>query len=111
LAGQGNEIYIISGPSGNIGTIGSTQQNRIVVPSVTWKVVLVLPNGSDDLNRITKSTRAFGVIMSNQSINQNAPWRNFRVTVNAVENLTGYDFFSNVPRAKQELIERQRDRL
>jgi DNA/RNA endonuclease G (NUC1) len=111
LAGQGNELYIISGPSGNIGTIGSTQQNRIVVPSVTWKVVLVLPNGSDDLNRITKSTRAFGVIMSNQSINQNAPWRNFRVTVNAVENLTGYDFFSNIPRAKQELIERQRDRL
>src|SRR5436190_3209329 len=110
LAGQGNELYIIAGPNGNIGTIGATQ-NRIVVPSVTWKVVLVLPNGSDDLNRITRSTRAFGVIMSNQSINQNSPWRNFRVTVNAVENLTGYDFFSNVPRAKQEIMERQRDRL
>ena len=110
LAGQGNELYIIAGPNGNIGTIGATQ-NRIVVPNVTWKVVLVLPNGSDDLNRITRSTRAFGVIMSNQSINQNAPWRNFRVTVNAVENLTGYDFFSNVPRAKQEIMERQRDRL
>jgi DNA/RNA endonuclease G (NUC1) len=111
LAGQGNELYIISGPTGNICTIGSTPQNRIVVPSVTWKVVLVLPNGSDDLHRITRSTRVFGVIMSNQSINQNAPWRNFRVTVNAVENLTGYDFFSNIPRALQELIERQRDRL
>ena len=111
LAGQGNELYIISGPFGNIGTIGATQQNRIVVPSVTWKVILVLPNGADDLNRITRSTRAFGVIMSNQSISQSAPWRNFRVTVNAVENLTGYDFFSNIPRAKQEMIERQRDRL
>ena len=111
LAGQGNELYIISGPYGNIGTIGATQQNRIVVPSVTWKVVLVLPNGNDDLNRITRSTRAFGVIMSNQSISQSAPWRNFRVTVNAVENLTGYDFFSNVPRAKQELMEQRRDRL
>jgi DNA/RNA endonuclease G (NUC1) len=111
LAGQGNELYIISGPHGNIGTIGATQQNRIVVPNVTWKVVLVLPNGNDDLSRITRSTRAFGVIMSNQSIDQNAPWRNFRVTVNAVENLTGYDFFSNVPRAKQELMEQRRDRL
>ena len=111
LASQGNELYIISGPHGNIGTIGATQQNRIVVPSVTWKVVLVMPNGSDDLSRITRSTRAFGVIMSNQSIDQNAPWRNFRVTVNAVENLTGYDFFSNIPRAKQEIMERQRDRL
>jgi DNA/RNA endonuclease G (NUC1) len=111
LAGQGNELYIISGPNGNIGTIGSTQQNRIVVPNVTWKVVMVLPNGSDDLQRVTKSTRVFGVIMSNQSINQNAPWRNFRVTVDAVENLTGYDFFSNVPKALQELIEKRRDRL
>ena len=111
LANTGNEIYIVSGPQGNIGTIGSTAQNRIVVPKVTWKVILVLPNGNDDLQRINKGTRTFGVIMSNESISQSAPWRNFRVTVNTVENLTGYDFFSNVPKATQELIERQRDRL
>jgi DNA/RNA endonuclease G, NUC1 len=39
----------------------------------------------------------------------NAPWRNFRVTVNQVENLTGYDFFSLVPKNTQEIIERRRD--
>lgn len=110
LANQGNELYIISGPSGNIGTIGDTA-NRIVVPAVTWKVVMVLPNGTNDLQRVRKSTRVFGVIMSNSSISQSAPWRNFRVTVNAVEALTGYDFFSAVPRGTQEIMERQRDRL
>lgn len=105
LAQSGNELYIISGPQGNIGTIG----NGVVIPAVTWKVVLVLPNGSDDLSRITRSTRAFGVIMSNQAITRNAPWRNFRVTVDTVERLTGYDFFTAIPKNTQELIERKHD--
>jgi DNA/RNA endonuclease G (NUC1) len=112
LANQGNEIYIFSGPYGNIGTVGSTQQNRITVPSHTWKVVLVLPNGTNDLERASsKRTRAFGVIMSNQSISQSAPWRNFRVTVDQVELLTGFDFFSAIPKNSQALIERRRDIL
>jgi DNA/RNA endonuclease G (NUC1) len=107
LASGGNEVYIVSGPSGNIGTIA---QGRVVVPSVTWKVVLVLPNGNNDLGRISKSTRAFGVIMSNQSITLGNQWRNYRVTVDAVEYLTGYNFFSAVPKNTQEIIERRRDR-
>lgn len=111
LAAQGNEMYIISGPSGNIGTIGSTPENRIVIPQVTWKVILVLPNGGNDLQRVNKQTRVFGVIMSNQNISQSAPWRNFRVTVDAVEHLTGYNFFSAIPKITQEIIERRRDRL
>ncbi len=107
LAGQGNEIYVMSGPSGNIGTIA---QGRVVVPAVTWKVVLVIPNGTNDLQRVSKATRAFGIIVPNQPpLDINAPWRNFRVTVNAVENLTGYDFLTSIPKMSQELIERRRD--
>lgn len=109
LANQGNEIYIMSGPFGNIGTIA---QGRVVVPSHTWKVVLVMPNGSDDLTRVNKSTRVFGIIVPNQPpLDINAPWRNFRVTVDAIENLTGYDFFNLIPKNTQELIERRRDQL
>lgn len=108
LAGQGNEIYIFSGVHGNIGTIAA---GRVVVPAVTWKVVLILPNGDNDLSRANKSTRVFGIIVPNQPpVNINAPWRDFRVTVNAVENLTGYDFFTNIPRTSQEIIERRVDR-
>ncbi|MBC7900274.1 MAG: DNA/RNA non-specific endonuclease, partial [Saprospiraceae bacterium] len=108
LAGQGKEIYIMSGPSGNVGTIA---QGRVVVPAVTWKVVLVLPNGSDDLQRIGKGTRAFGIVVPNQlPLDGNAPWRNFRVSVDAVEILTGYDFFNQIRKGTQELIERRRDR-
>lgn len=108
LASQGKEIYIYTGPIGSIGTIA---QGRITVPEYTWKVVLVLDNGSNDLARVGKGTRAFGIIVPNfPPLNINAPWRNFRVTVNEVENRTGYDFFSNVPKNSQEIMERRRDR-
>lgn len=107
LAQQGNEIYIIDGPVGNIGTIA---QGRIVVPQYTWKVALILPNGGNDLQRIGKTTRVLGLIVPNfPPLNINSPWRTFRVTVNQVELLTGYDFFSAIPKTTQEIIERRRD--
>ncbi|MBS1797024.1 MAG: DNA/RNA non-specific endonuclease [Acidobacteria bacterium] len=107
LAASGNEIYIIDGPKGNIGTIAG---GRIVVPQYTWKVVLVLPNGNNDLSRVNRATRAFGIIVPNfPPLNINAPWRQFRVTVDAVEAFTGYNFFSNIPKNTQEIIERRRD--
>ncbi len=107
LANQGKEIYIFSGVHGNAGTIA---QGRIVVPQVTWKVVLVLENGNNDLSRVNKGTRTIAIIIPNQPpVNQSAPWRNFRTNVDAVEYLTGYDFFTNVPKNTQEIIERRRD--
>src|SRR5690606_31021469 len=107
LAQQGQEIYIYTGPHGNAGTIA---QGRIVIPQVTWKVVLIMPNGTNDLQRVSKSTRVFGIVVPNQPpLNINAPWRNFRTTVNAVENITGLDFFSAIPKGTQELIERRSD--
>jgi endonuclease G len=109
LAQSGQEIYIVSGVAGNIGTIS---QGRIVVPQYTWKVALVLPNGTNDLQRITKGTRTIAIITPNFApISINALWRQYRVSVNEVENLTGYNFFTNVPKNTQEMIERRKDRL
>jgi endonuclease G len=109
LAQAGSEIYIISGPVGNAGTIAS---GRVVVPTKTWKVVLILPNGNNDLQRVTRATRAFGIIIPNVPPPvQSTLWRQYRTTVDAVELLTGYNFFSNIPINTQSLIERKRDRL
>ena len=67
---------------------------RVVVPQVTWKVVLVLPNGNNDLERVNKQTRTIAIIVPNQPpVNQIAPWRDFRTTVKSVEALTGLRFF------------------
>ncbi len=107
LANAGNEMYIFTGGYGNAGTIA---QGRVVIPTHTWKVVVVLPNGNNDLQRIGKTTRTIAIVVPNQPpLNINAPWRDFRKTVDQVEALTGYDFFSLVPKNTQELIERKRD--
>ncbi len=108
LIGQGKEIYIFSGGHGNAGTIANGQ---IVAPLVTWKVVLILDNGNNDLQRVNKGTRTIAIIVPNQEpLDPSTPWRDFRTNVDAVEYLTGYDFFSNVPKNTQEIIERRRDK-
>lgn len=108
LANSGNEIYIISGPDGNVGTIAA---GRVTVPRVTWKVALVLPNGSNDVSRVNKYTRTIAIVVPNQvgQVNINDPWRRYRTSVDAVEALTGYNFFSNVGVQTQYLIERRID--
>lgn len=107
VASQGNEIYIISGVVGNVGTIA---QGRVVVPQATWKVALILPNGDNDLRRVGKTTRTIAILVPNQPpLDINAPWRNFRKTVDQIEAITGYNFFTNVPKNTQEIIERKRD--
>jgi endonuclease G len=101
LAGQGNELYIISGGQGVSGFINS---GHVAVPTNTWKVIMVLPSGSNDVSRVTTSTRLIAVVMPNQNgISTN--WRNFRVSVDYVESITGYNFFANVPDSIENTIE------
>jgi len=101
LASQGNELYIISGGNGVSGYIAN---GHVAIPTSTWKVIMVLPSGSNDVSRVTTSTRLIAVIMPNQNgISTN--WRDFRTSVDDVEALTGYDFFSAVPTSIQAAIE------
>jgi endonuclease G len=107
LAQAGNELYIVSGGAGNIGTIAN---GKVVVPKVTWKVVMVLPNGNNDLARVSRATRTIAIIIPNQPpLTASTPWRNFRVKVSEVENLTGYNFFSNVGINTRKLIVKKKD--
>lgn len=101
LAGQGNELYIISG---GYGTSGYIAGGKVAVPTYTWKVIMVLPSGSNDVSRVTTSTRLIAIVSPNQN-GISTDWRSFRVSVDYVESLTGYDFFSNVPTSIQSVIE------
>jgi endonuclease G len=111
LVSAGNELYIISGGTGtggtgsNGGTTTTIAGGHVTVPSQTWKVIIVLPVGTNDVSRVTASTRTIAVIMPNAQGIRSTPWQNFRVSVDQVEALTGFDFFSNVPAGIQASIE------
>lgn len=116
LVSQGNELYIVAGGSGsggqgsNGGTTYTVANGHVGVPFQTWKVILVLPNASgNDVSRVTTSTRTIAVIMPNiQGIRTN-DWKTYRVSVDQVEALTGYNFFSNVSTSIQSVIESRVD--
>lgn len=106
-----NELYIVSGPAG-VGGTGSSgfmttfANGHITVPAATWKVVLVLPKQSgDDVARVTAGTRTIAVVLPNTQGIRNVDWTTYLTTVDAVEALTGYDFFANVSDAIENAIE------
>ena len=111
LVNAGNELYIITGGAGqggtgsNGGVTMTVAGGHVQVPAQTWKIMLVQPQGTNDLSRVTTSTRVIAVVMPNvQGIRTNM-WEQYRVSVDEVEQLTGYDFFSNVPASIQAVIE------
>jgi len=114
LVDQGYELYIIAGNrgtggEGSNGYARTIANGNITVPSHLWKVIVVLPEGSNDLSRINTSTRTIAVIMPNtQDVNQK-PWTDYRVSIRDVERLTGYNFLSNVPQWIQDVIETRVD--
>ena len=101
LVSQGNEIYIISGGQGLQFFIAN---GHVAVPAQTWKVIIVLPVGSNDVSRVTTSTRTIAVVIPNSGT-INSDWRTYRVSVDQVEAITGFDFFSNVSDGIQAVIE------
>jgi endonuclease G len=58
-----NELYTIAGGWGSAERIANGKVN---VPSVCWKIILVLPQGDNDLQRINADTRVIAVSMPNR---------------------------------------------
>ena len=114
LTGQGYELYIVTGGVGigGVGTNGSANtiaNGKVTVPAYTWKVILILPVGDNDVSRVNNNTRTIAVIMPNVDSITADGWEKYLATVDQVENLTGYDFFSNVPVNIQNVIESKLD--
>ncbi|MCD9189496.1 MAG: DNA/RNA non-specific endonuclease [Pyrinomonadaceae bacterium] len=101
LVTAGNELYIISGGQGVSGYINN---GNVAVPTNTWKVIIVLPAGTNDVSRVTSATRTIAVFMPNNN-SVVSDWKQYRVSVDYVESMTGYDFFSNVGDTVENQIE------
>ena len=113
LANRGNELHIVAGVAGTGGTgrngfASSIDGGNIDVPDSFWKVILVLPNGSNDVNRVTTSTRVIAVNIPNDQ-NVSSSWGSYRTTVNNIESLTGLDLFENIANSTESVLESRVD--
>ncbi|AUD07517.1 DNA/RNA non-specific endonuclease [Spirosoma pollinicola] len=114
LVAQGNELYIIAGTAGkggegDNGKASSIASGKLSVPAALWKVIVVLPVGSDDVNRINAQTRVIAVWMPNSNATGEGAWGSYRVSVDEVEKQTGYNLLSNIPESMQRMIEARAD--
>jgi endonuclease G len=116
LVQAGNELYIIAGVYGEGGSNNTAglqtaiDNGRVVVPANLWKVIVVLSNGNNDLNRVNNNTRVISVVMPNND-NISNDWRLYRTSVDFIEQETGYNILSNVSNAVQTVIEARVDNL
>lgn len=102
LVNQGNECYIICGAYGiggtgsKGGTTNTIDAGRVTVPRQIWKVLIAIPQGTNDISRVTTSSRIIAINTPNvNSLNTN--WGFYRTSVDAIEAATGYNLFSNLP--------------
>ena len=94
LVSQGKELYIIAGGEGKDKAIAS---GKVTVPKYTWKVILVLNNGNIE--------NTIAVRMPNNDTVARSDWKDYIVSVDDIEQKTGYDLFSAVPKLIQNKIE------
>jgi endonuclease G, mitochondrial len=102
LVRSGKELFIVSGGygQGGIGKNGlkaTVGQGKVLVPAVTWKVILVLDKPNSGVAGVDRNTRTIAVIMPNKQGIKSDPWQQYSTSVQAVEKLTGYKFFTTVP--------------
>ena len=95
LVNRGLQLYTFAGGNGQIKTIN---KGKISVPKYVWKVILVE-------NSKTGEVETIAVIMPNSEKVKRTDWQDYLVSVDKVEDVTGYDFFAYLNDDVEELIE------
>lgn len=104
LARDGDELYIVAGVA---GPYSDSSNGKVSVPSYTWKVITVLPEGDDDAGRVGAKTRVIAVLLPNENGIRDRDWKSFRVPASQIEKATGYTFLSKVdPSVRAQLTAR-----
>ncbi len=99
---RGNDTYTIAGVYGEKGRL----KNKLTIPTNCWKVIIVLNRGTNEIN---ERTRVIAVDMPNVENISDVRWEDFKTTVRDIENKTGLDLFSALPRNIQDSIGNRRD--
>ena len=118
LAENNSEVYIIAGPAGvggydengdyqeAIETTVDRKTVEITVPEYVWKVALIMNNDNNDLERAEEigGCSPLAVIMPNRDTTDRH-WSKYVCTIDDVEKLTGFDFFSELDDSVEADIE------
>ena len=107
----GQEAYVLMGCYGRGGTgaKGLTQtldQGRVTVPARIWKVIVLLPEGANDLQRLAAGQ---GKVIAVDTPNDNSidpDWKKYQTSVDKIEAATGLDLLSALPTAAQARLQR-----
>lgn len=90
------EIFVISGPSGNKGTLNGA--GKVQIPTYTWKIAVIMPYGQGLANvTSTSSIQVIAVDMPNVTGIMSRPWTDYKTTVDKLEGFTGYNFLAKLP--------------
>lgn len=101
-ARKGKELYIVAGGAGPFSMLGN---GKVAIPAQTWKVVVLLPEGEDDVARADKA-EVLAVMMPNDDGIRERDWKEFRVPVETVARATGLNFFGALPDAARARLMR-----
>ena len=110
---RGQEIYVIMGSYGRGGTgkegyLETLDQGRVTVPARIWKVMVILPDGLNDLQRIATDpgVRVLAVDTPNDNNTVSPDWRQYLTSVDKIEAATGLDLLSALPREAQARLQK-----
>ncbi len=95
-AEDNEEIYIVTGPILTDGPYETIGENEVAIPKRYYKVVLDYKE---------PGLKAIGFILPNQRSNQ--PISFFVVSIDEVEQATGFDFFHILPDDVEDVLEAQ----
>ncbi len=98
----GAELYIVAG--GVFHDPAPTIGHGTAVPSATYKIIVVGAQGGTARD-LDDSTEVIAVMMPNREGVGRNEWTDFVVSVDQIEEATGYDFLSRVPAPVQQLLE------
>lgn len=113
LADAGNELYLVCGSYGRGGTGSSGYATtvagaKVTVPARCWKVLVLLPVGTNDVARVSPTTRVIAIDTPNDnSLSSN--WGTYRTSVDAIGAATGLDLLSALSAGLQSTLEARTD--
>ena len=102
----GQEAYVVMGcygrgGTGSAGPMQTLDEGRVTVPARIWKVVVFLPQGPNDLQRLAAGQGRLIAIDTPNDNALNPDWKQYLTSVSKIEEATGLDLLSALPSAVQ----------